>query len=79
VVPVQPTGELRQEGVLGIGSDPFDHELLPGDAQGEGGSFLEEVLRPPRYPSCGGCEGGMPLRIHGVLVEGDRQLDEEIG
>src|SRR5206468_222840 len=78
VVTVESAGELRQQGVLRISGNALDHELLPRNAQREGGSFLKELLGPSCHPRGGGGEQGVPLRVHGVLVEGDRQLDEEI-
>ena len=79
VVAVEAAGQFREEGMLGIGGDAFDHELLARDPQREGGSLLQELLRPSCHPGCRGGEQGVPLRIHGVFVQGDRQLNEEIG
>ncbi len=79
MVAVQAPRELGQQRVLGIGSDALDHELLPRYAQREGGPLLQELLGPTRHARGRGSEGGMALRIHGMFVERDRQLDEKIG
>ncbi|TMG80554.1 MAG: hypothetical protein E6H78_18295 [Betaproteobacteria bacterium] len=79
MVAVQATGELGEEGILGIGGDPFDDELLPGDAEGQGGAVFEQVLSPTGDARRGRRQRRMPLWIHRVLMERDRELDQEIG
>jgi hypothetical protein len=79
MVAMQATGELGEEGVLGIGGDAFDDELLAGDAEGEGRTLFEEVLGPAGDTRGRRTQRRMPFRIHRVLVEGNRELNEKIG
>jgi len=79
MVAMQTTGELGKEGVLCVGGDTFDDELLARHAQRERRAFLEQVLGTPGHPRRGGRERGVPLRIHRVLVQRDGQLDKEVG
>ena len=78
MVAMQPTGEFGEEGVLGVGGNTFDDELLSGDAEGDGGAAFEEMLGATHDAAGGGGQRRMPLRVHRVLVEGDREFDQEV-
>ena len=79
VVAVQPPRELPEHGMLGVGSHTLDHELVAGHAEGDRRSILEQQRRAPGQPRRRRRERRVPFGIHGVLVHGDRQLDQEIG
>ena len=79
MVAMQTTGELGKEGVLCIGGDAFDDELLARHAQRERRALLEKMLGTARHPSRRRRERRMSLRIHRVLVKRDGQLNEEVG
>jgi hypothetical protein len=77
VVTVQPAGELGEDRVAGIGGDAFDHELIARDAEREGGPVPQQCLTTPHDAGHRRPKRGVPKRIHGVLVERDRELDQE--
>jgi len=79
VVAMQPAGELPEDGVLGIGRHPLDHQLVAGHAEGDRRSILEQQPGAPGHSRRRRGEGRVPLGIHGVFMERDRQLDQEIG
>ena len=74
---VEASGELGEDRVFGVGGDPLDDQLVPGDAEGQGPPLAEELDQAPQNPSRSGLKGGVTLGVHRVLVEGDRQLDQE--
>ena len=76
---VQAAGELGEQRVLRIGRHTLDDELVARHAQGQGGALLEEMLGAARDPRGSGRQRRMPLRIHGVFMERDRELDEKVG
>ena len=76
---MQATGELREDGIFRVGGNAFDHELLPRDPQREERSLLEQMFGAPRHARCRGGKRRVTLRIHRVLMEGDRELDQKIG
>ncbi len=76
---MQPPRELPQHGMLGVGSHTLDHELVAGHAEGDRRSILEQQRRAPGQPRRRGRERRVPFGIHGVFVQGNRQLDQEIG
>ena len=78
VVTVQPGGELGQHRVLRIGGDALDHQLLPRDAERECGAVFEQEPGAPGHARGRRRQRGMALRIHGVLVQRDRKLDQEV-
>ena len=79
VVPMQPLGELAQHRMLRVGGDPLDDKLPAGDAQRQGRAVLEQQRRSPGHARSRRRQRRVALGIHGVLVEGDGQLDQEIG
>ena len=79
MVAMQPAGKLGEERVLRIRGNAFNNELLPGDPERNRCATLEEMLGTARHTRRGRRERRVPLRIHGVLVQRDGQLDEKIG
>jgi len=60
------------------GRDALDHQLLPCDAERECGAVFEQEPGAPGHARRRRRERWMTLRIHGVLVERDRELDQEV-
>ncbi len=79
VMAMQATGELGEYGVFGVGGDAFDDQLLPCYAQRESRPILEQTLGAASHPRRRRGKRRVPLRIHRMLMEGDRELDQEIG
>src|SRR5439155_23280815 len=79
MVAMQTTGELGEERVFGIGGNTFDDELLSGDAESDGRAPFEQMLGAACDARRGRSQRRMPLRIHRVLMEGNRESYEEIG
>ncbi len=79
VVTMQPGGELPQHGMLGVGCHTLDHELVAGHAKRDRRSILEQQRGAPGHARGRRRERRVPFGIHGVLVQGDRKLDQEIG
>ncbi len=79
VVPMQPARELPQHGMLGIGSDTLDHELIAGHAERDRSSILQQQPGAPGYAGRRRSERRVSFGIHGVFMERDRELDQEIG
>jgi hypothetical protein len=79
MVPVKALGELLENRILGIGRDTLDDQLLPRDADGESIPVLdEEQAETVRYSVDCYVEKRMPGWINGVLVQRDRELEQEI-
>ena len=74
---MEPSRELREDRMLGVGGDTLDHQLMVGDAEGQRGAIAKQVARAASHRGGGGRERGMALGVHGVLVQGNGQLDEE--
>jgi hypothetical protein len=78
-MPMKPLREVAEERVAGGGNDPFDDELLSSHAQREGRAVLEQANQPEDQRVDRAGEQGMAGWIDRVLVQRDRQLDEEVG
>jgi len=78
VVTVQPAGELAQHRVLGVRRHAFDHQLMARHAERHARSLLEQQARPAGHGGGGGRERRVALGVHGMFVEGDGQLDQEV-
>ncbi len=76
VVAVQPSGQLPQDGVVGIRGNPFDNQLIPCDAQREGPALLQQPIHAFRHTSRCRSQRRMIRRVHGVLVDCDRKLNQ---
>ena len=77
-VPVEPAGEVAEQGVPRVGRDAGDDELVPGHADRQRVAGGEQGLEPVDEPLGGFLEVGVAHRIHGALVQHDRELDEEV-
>ena len=71
-------GWLEEQRVRGVGRDALDDELLAGDAYREHGARDEQRAETARHRLDGRIEEGVAGRIDRVLVERDRELDEEV-
>ena len=78
VMLVQPHGELAQHRVLVVGRHPFDDQLMPRDAERECFAFLHERVEPSLDLRRRVLEQRVSGRIDGVLVQSDRELDQEV-
>ncbi len=78
VMAMQATGELGEHRVLGIGRHAFDDQLLSCYSQRESRPLLEQTLCAASHPGRRGGERRVTLRVHRMLMEGDRELDQEI-
>ena len=76
---VEDFGKTTQHRVLGVGRDAFDDQLMPRDAKGNQGAIAQQALHLPRHPLGRGPERGVAQGIHRVLVQRDRQLDQQLG
>ena len=79
VVAMQPSRELRQQRVLRIGRDALDDELLASHTQRQRRALFEQMFGSAGGGRGGGGERRVALRVHRVLVEGNRELDQKIG
>src|SRR6185503_3581910 len=78
VVPVQPAGQVLEDGVLRLGGDTLDDELVAGHPHRERPAVLEERVQAANQALRRGLERRMAAGIHGELVEADRKLDEKL-
>ena len=78
MVAMQLARELGEDGVARLGGHPFDDELAPGDADRERGPVEQE----PADAAVDGVdrlvEKGMAGRVDRVLVDRDRQIQQEL-
>ena len=79
MMPVQPCREVLEHRVSRIGRDALDDELLSRHSNRERALLAQQRLDPADDALRGRLEGGVPARIHRVLVERDGELDEEVG
>ena len=79
VVVAQPSGQIPQDGVVGIRSDPFDNQLISCDAQREGRAFLQQPIHAFRHTSRCRPQRRMIRGVHGVFVDCDRKLNQAAG
>jgi hypothetical protein len=77
-MPVERFGQTAQDRLVGIGRGAVDDELPARHPEDERGTRLEEQLGPARDAGDCGPQRRVPARIHGVLLDRDRQLDEEL-
>ena len=76
---VQPLGELFEHRVQWIRRHSLNDQLAARHADGQRIAITdEEHSQPVGYPVNGDIQEGMLLRINRVLVEGDRELDQEV-
>ncbi|MGH7719869.1 MAG: hypothetical protein ACREON_13630 [Gemmatimonadaceae bacterium] len=75
---VQPEREVAEHGIGGVGGDAVHDELGAGDAEGQRGALDEQCRDPPAQGAHGRGQEGVAVRVDGVLVGTDRELDEEI-
>src|SRR3954468_2873578 len=75
---MQAVGELGEQGIFGISGEALDYELLARYPQRQRGPLLQEVLRTPGDARRRGVQRRMALRVHGVLMEGNRELNKEV-
>ena len=61
-----------------VGADTFDDQLAPRHAQRDRPAVQKEALGAPDDPVDGWLERGMAGRVHRVLVESNRQVDQEL-
>ncbi len=76
---MQPVGEILEDGVPGIGRDALDDQLIARDAQRQLAPLREQRFEPARDALGRRDERRVAAGIHRVLVEGDRELAEEVG
>ena len=74
---MQASRQLGEDRVARIGGHAFDHELVARDPERKRGPVLQQCVGASQHTRGGGRQRRVVLGIHGVLVEGDRQLDEE--
>src|SRR5438093_1422862 len=79
VVTVQPARELPEHWMLGIGGHTLDHELVAGHTEGHRRSILKQQRGAPGHSRRRRRERWVSFGIHGMLVQRDRQLNQEIG
>ena len=79
MVRVQPRRQITEHGIGVVGCDAFDDKLIARHAERQGGASFQEPAQPVAHTGCGWRERRMTGRIHGMLVDGERQLDQEIG
>ncbi|PYP37189.1 MAG: hypothetical protein DMD46_06215 [Gemmatimonadetes bacterium] len=79
VMAVEAPGELGQDGVGGVGRHPLDHQLVTRDAERHRRSVHHQLLHAARHPGRRRRQRRMAFGIHGVLVQGDGEFDQEIG
>ena len=75
---VESTGQLPEHRVGRLGGHPFDDELLPCHADGDGGTVREQFLQSMQEGERHLVQHRVPGRIDGALLEPDRQLDQEL-
>ena len=75
---MQALGEAPQDRLLRIGGDAFDDELVPGHAQRDALAAFKQPFGTAHDGSRRRLKRRMSGRIHRVLVQGDRQIDEEL-
>ena len=69
--------ETAEDRLIGISRDAVDDQLVAGHAERDRGPAVEQPLRAFSEPFRGRAERGVPGRIHGVLVERNRKLDQK--
>ena len=77
LVPVELEGEFAEERVLRVGGHPFDDELFPRHTDADRGAGGEEGVDPVVEADEGSVEVRVARRVHLVLVQRDRELDQE--
>ena len=77
-VPVEPPGEVAEEGVPRVGRHARDDQLVAGDADRQRVARGEEGLESVDETLGGFLEVGVAQRVHRALVQHDGELDEEI-
>ena len=75
---MQAFGEPPQQRLIRIGRIAFDDQLTPGDAKGDERAIGQQRLGTPGDRLDGRLERRVPARVHRVLVQRDRELDEEL-
>ena len=78
VMLVEALGEPSQDGILGIGRDPFDDQLLPRDAERERCPRIEKNSEVVGEIVHGRTEEWVAGGVDGVLPECNGEIDEEI-
>ena len=76
---MQRFGEPAQDGLVWIGGDAVDDQLVAGDAERQRRAIVKEAFRHGREPRGGRLERGVSTRIDGVLVQRDRQFHQKRG
>jgi hypothetical protein len=77
VMAMESFGQTPQDGLVGIGSNPFDDQLTPGNAERNLFAFHQQQGRAARDGCSRRLERGMIARIHCMFVQRDRELDEK--
>jgi hypothetical protein len=72
---MQPVCEIPKQRVVGIGGNGVDDQPMPGHPERYRLTGLQQERQPADEPVRGIHEVRMPSRVHGALVEDDRELD----
>ena len=75
---MEPFGESSEDRLCGIGRNALDDELTARDTKGHLRPIDEQVRRARRDGLSRRFERRVPVRVHAVLVQRDREFDQEI-
>ncbi len=78
-VPMEPLGQVAQQGVLGIGRDGLDDQPIPCDTEDDGVAFAEHGVQPAGEPLGRILQVRVSGRVHRALMQNNGKLDQEVG
>lgn len=77
-MPIEPSSQIREDGILAVGSHTLDDELPARHAHGQRAAVSQELLVPEEQSLDRRLRRSVVGRIDRELVQDDRELDQKL-